>query len=421
MPFDFNDTSAFTPEQPATPPSKGQIKNVVPTSNDPFSGVPSMQDFFAQNSNPNDSLIGGSVFDANKTKRYESSPIFSEYLDPNADNETWAARAQSGWDAISAGFGQFKGNFATSYRESAYMWGRLGSAVLNMDLSKLVPDEYELMQMSQEQEKIQNDNAIFMSADEQDDVMNSKIFGQLVGSLGFTFGTIAEVATEAIATWGMGALFKAGAAGATKLAAEGVKAGIREGAQTGFQLAKEGLQGAKTSVFGAASTTKAKAFEETAENIVKQTGLKSPTATRGLFDALTTGATKVPFIGNAVETGQLIAKGSKMGLTGTELAKIGYGGFRRTMAEWQSAAGEAAVEAGGTYGEVYNKLYSDYVAKNGQDPSQEEMSRMMDLANDAATNGFGANVAVLGVMNRLQFGNMMSHFIPDTALVRALK
>lgn len=421
MPFDFNDTSAFSPEQPATPPVKGSVKNVVPSSNDPFSGVPSMQDFFSANSNPNDSLIGGSVFDAKKTERYKESPIYSEYLDPNADNETWAARSQSGWDAISSGFGQFKDNFGTSFRESAYMWGRLGSAVLNMDVSKLVPDEYELMSMSQEQERSQNESPIFMTQDEQGDLMNSKIFGQLVGSLGFTFGTIAEVGTEALLTWGIGSLFKAGAAGATKLAQAGIVAGAEEAAKTGFQLAKEGLQGTKTSVFGSAVNSQAKVFSETAENIVKQSGLKSPTAGRGLYDALTTGATQLPFIGNAVETAQLISKGSKMGLTGKELAKIGYGGFRRTMGEWQSAAGEAAVEAGGTYGEVYNKLYSDYVAQNGKDPSQEELSRMMDLANDAATNGFGTNVAVLGIMNRLQFGNMMSHFVPDTALVRALK
>lgn len=421
MPFDFNDTSAFTPDGPATPPAKGSIKNVVPASSDPFSGAPSMQDFFNKNSDPNDTLIQGSVFDARKVQRYESSPIYSEYLDPNADNETWAARAQGGWDAMSAGFGQFKDNFGTSFRESAYMWGRLGSAFVNMDLSKLVPDEYELMSMSQEQERSQNENAIFMSKDEQDDLMNSKIFGQLVGSLGFTFGTIAEVLSEAALTWGVGTLFKAGAAGATKLVQAGVVAGAEEAVKTGFQLGKQGLQGAKSSVFGASSTAQAKVFQESTENILKQTGLKSPNAARGLFDAMVSGATNIPFIGNAVETAQLISKGSKMGLTGTELAKIGYGGFRRTMGEWQSAAGEAAVEAGGTYGEVYNKLYSDYLEKNGKDPSQEEMSRMMDLANDAATNGFGTNVAVLGVMNRLQFGNMMSNFIPDTALVRSLK
>lgn len=421
MPFDFDDVSAFAPESPATPPGKGSLKNAVPASSDPFSGAPSMQDFFAQRTNPEDFLIRGSVTDARKTTRYESSPIYSEYLDPNADNETWAARAQSGWDALSAGFGQFKDNFGTSFRESAYMWGRLGSAVLNMDMSKLVPDEYELMAMSQEQERSQNQNAIFMTADEQDDVMNSKIFGQLVGSLGFTFGTIAEVLTESALTWGVGSLFKAGAAGATKLAQAGVVAGVEEAAKTGFQLGREGVSGAKSAIFGTASAPKAKVFEEVSENIVKQSGLKSPTATRGLYDALVTGATNIPFIGNAVETAQLISKGSKMGLTGKELAKIGYGGFRRTMGEWQSAAGEAAVEAGGTYGEVYNKLYNDYVAENGTDPSQEDMSRMMDLANDAATNGFGTNVAVLGIMNRLQFGNMMSHFVPDTALVRALK
>lgn len=420
MPFDFKDTSAFSPDDPTTP-AKGSIKNVVPASSDPFSGVPSMQDFFSRNANPNDTLIQGDVFDARKVQRYESSPIYSEFLDPNADNETWAARAQSGWDAMSAGFGQFKDNFGTSFRESAYMWGRLGSALVNMDISKLVPDEYELMSMSKEQERSQNENAIFMSADEQDDLMNSKIFGQLIGSLGFTFGTIAEVGTEALLTWGMGTLFKAGAAGATKLTQAGIRAGVEEVAKTGFQLGREGLQGGKSAIFGSAVNSQAKVFSETAENIVKQSGLKSPTATRGLYDALVTGATQIPFVGNAIETAQLISKGSKMGLTGSELAKIGYGGFRRTMGEWQSAAGEAAVEAGSTYGEVYNKLYSDYVAKNGTDPSQEEMSKMLDLANDAATNGFGVNVAVLGVMNRLQFGNMMSHFVPDTSLVRALK
>ena len=411
MPLNFGGTDAPASDQttPTTPVEPAGDKN-------PFANLPALGSFMQSQRDPNAGLFNAQTYDINKTSRYESSPIYSDYLDPNADNETWAARSQTGWDAITAGMGGFKDSFATGFKESLYTWPRMGAAFVSADISKLVPDEYELMRESINQEKSQQENAIYMTEQEQNEVFNTKTFGQLLTSLGYTFGTLTEIGAEAALTWGVGSLFKLGA---SKSAALTAKAGVTEGERVAFELGKaEGIRGSSA---GAVSASSAKVMDDAAEEIIKRTGLNNPSVMRGMFDTFVKGASKVPFIGNAVETGQLIAKGAAAGLGPKELAKIGYGGFRRTFGEWQAAAGEAAIEAGSIYGQVYDNLYSDFYNKNGRDPNSEEQSRMLDMARDAASNGFGTNVAVLGVMNRIQFGNIMSHIVPDTAIIRALK
>ena len=74
-------------------------------------------------------------------------------------------------------------------------------------------------------------------------------------------------------------------------------------------------------------------------------------------------ASKLPFLDGLADAGQLMKIGAKSGLTAGELSMVGLGGLRRGISEWNFASSESVVEAGGTYGDIYDLGYKKYEDK----------------------------------------------------------
>lgn len=383
------------------------------------------------------STLSTSTTDAEQVNRYRNSRIFSNDINPFADNETAAAQNQTVWDSLGSGWEGFKDNFGDSFKEGAYTWARLGKSIFNFDLSYMTPNGFELEHAAATERDRMNRNAIYNDplSDSDDGVFTRQFMAESLQNLGFTFGTTAELGLEfgAEALLAAATPFTGGASGAAAAAGAAATTGKtmtmlhRLGAiaqkafrtssklaDDGFRLA-EGVAASETAL----RASKATILRDTVRELNQ--GINSSMRSGNFMNAALGIAERLPFAGEVVTAGRMIKAGRKVGLDAADLFKIGRGGIRRGFGEWQMASSEAAIEAGSNYGATYDKMYYDYVNKFGVDPSVEEQFRMRNMAQRAAMADFGTNVVVLGTMNKLQFGNLFSKFLPDAAMFRAFK
>jgi len=68
-----------------------------------------------------------------------------------------------------------------------------------------------------------------------------------------------------------------------------------------------------------------------------------------------------------------------------------------------------------------DKMTDDFRAENNRGPSAEELQGMKQIALKSSTIDFGTNAAILGVMNKLTFGNLLGKFATDSKKVAAIK
>ena len=325
-----------------------------------------------------ETLSAPRYFDYERTQadRYLQAKNFSSLgFDPTAGtgNEYKYGARQTWGDVWSNGFsGMFKiaGN---TFIEGWKGWGNLADAISSWDSSKLMGTNEELLEQDRITKEIMDKYAIFSTPESEQSVFNRKMFGDMLQQSGFALGTIGQFLSEELLTMGLASQ---------------------------FSLAKLGL---KAPGFLGKVVTKA-------ELALDAKRLGDPLVGSNTFSKLMVdGAKKLIPLAN---TGTDLYRYGKAGAGALQLASIGVGGVRRFLSEANMAMTEARMEAAGTYGELYNKLYDEELFATGQAPSNERMVQLEKAARDAASDNFTVNTGILLLSNRLQFDNLFSKFGP---------
>ena len=317
-------------------------------------------------------------YDRSQAARYVQADDYKTLgFNPAAgqENEFRYGARQTWGDVWSNGLtGMFKlaGN---TFIEGWKGWGNLFDAVHSegkwFDGSKLMGSGEELLAQDKATKDIMNKYAIFATPESEEGVFNKKFFGDMLQQSGFAVGTIGQVLSEELLTWGL---------------------------STEFSLAKLGL---KAPAWAGKVVTKA----EIAADLTK---LGNPIwKASSVGEALVQGARKMIPLADTVYTA---TKYKKAGAGALQIASIGLGGLRRTLSEANMAMTEARMESAGTYAELYNKLYDEEVLKTGDAPSADKLSDIERISKDAAYDNFQVNTGVLMLSNRLQFDNLFSKF-----------
>jgi len=316
-------------------------------------------------------------FDAQRTNvdRYTNSAYFKQLgfnpLEGNA-NEYKYGSMQTWGDTMGNALGGAWKLGANTFIQGWEGWGNMANALTSWDSSKLVGSPEQLYQSNQEQNAIMNKYAIFATPEsDAGGVFNRKFFGDMVQQTGFALGTIAQFLSEELITYGLSTEFSL------------AKLGIKAPSWLGKVVTKSELLADMTKL---------------GENIYKD---------RTFAEKFVENARKfVPFL----ETGEEMAKYSKAGAGAAQIAAIGVGGLRRTLAEANMSFTEARMEAANTYGDLYNKLYDEEVDKTGEVPSGDKLARMKEIAMKASSDNFFVNSGILMLSNRLQFDNLLGKF-----------
>lgn len=372
-------------------------------------------------------------YDPRLKERYKSDPsIYNDRFDPASDNERVATENWDNWDAMSSALGRFKDSFSNAFSESLYVWPRAAKALFNLNADYLMPSQDELDKMAIAQEKVNLENPIFYAPGTEDDFLSKGFLVESFGSLGFTLGTLGEVATEfGVTTAISGMLGPAGvateAAGATRAA--GKLGTIWNNLKTLFvgSAIDDPLKAATLSRTGLETKGVLDAGKATVQNLrtvnaQTNVGLNGVRTGINLWDNSLKIASKIPFVGQVADAARLANAARTAELTSVELMKIGAGGLRRAFAEWQMAAGEAAIEAGGNYQRTLGVLLDEYKANNGgREPIGSDLFELKDLAMKSSTADFATNVAILGITNKIQWGNILGKYNFDSKVLNQLR
>jgi Na+-transporting NADH:ubiquinone oxidoreductase subunit NqrC len=339
----------------------------------------SLQDF-ANQSTSMETLSAPRFFDyeATQADRYKQSDYFSALgFNPTAgvENEYKYGARQTWGDVWSNGLtGMFKlaGN---TFIEGWKGWGNIVDAIASTSWDEAKQDligspEY-LMEQDKATKDIMNKYAIFATPESEEGVFNRKFFGDMLQQSGFAVGAIAQFLSEELLTWGL---------------------------STEFSLAKLGL---RAPAWAGKVVTKA----DIANDLVK---LGTPLwKSRSVAEGMVLGARKmIPFADTIYD----MSKYSKAGAGALQIGAIGLGGLRRTLSEANMAMTEARMEAAGTYGELYNKLYDEHLFATGQAPDTAKLRMIEQSAKDAASDNFMVNTGILMLSNRMQFDNLFARF-----------
>lgn len=317
-------------------------------------------------------------YDRSQADRYVSSEDYRQLgfnPDLGQENEFRYGARQTWGDVIGNGLtGMFKlaGN---TYIEGWKGWYNIVDAIwsTSWDEAKqdLIGTPEQLMEQDKVTKDIMNKYAIYATPESEQGIFNKKFFGDMLQQSGFAVGTIGQFLTEELLTMGL---------------------------STQFSLAKLGL---KAPTWAGKVVTKA----EIAKDLVN---LGTPIwKSRSVAEGMVLGARKmVPMF----DIGYDMYKYGKAGAGLAQIGAVGLGGFRRLLSEANMAMTEARMEAAGTYGELYNKLYDEELFATGQGPDAAKMEKMQQSAKEAAFDNFMVNTGILMLSNRMQFDNVFSKF-----------
>ena len=317
-------------------------------------------------------------YDAAQVDRYKSSPNFNVLgFDPSGQtNNEYKYGARQTWgDVWSNGLSGMFSLAGNTFVEGWKGWGNMADAIASTSWAEAKQDLIGTPEYLLEQDKITKDimnkYAIYSTPESEEGIFNRKFFGDMLQQSGFAVGAIGQFLSEELLTFGL---------------------------STQFSLAKLGLRAPSW-------VGRVVSHADLADDMVR---LGNPIwKSRSVSEALVTGARRlVPFADTAYDLSRYGKAGAGIG----QMAAIGIGGLRRTLAEANMAMTEARMEAAGTYGELYNKLFDEELRKTGQAPSFELEEKIKSTAMNAAQDNFGVNVGILMLSNRLQFDNMFSRF-----------
>lgn len=254
-------------------------------------------------------------------------------------------------------------------------WGRMADSLIHLDASRLVGSPEDLYKLNQEQTEIMNKYAIYASEESENSIFSKQLLGNMIQQSGFAIGATAQFLSEELLTMGLG---------------------------SAFSLSKLGL---------GASLKGVKGVYKAGEMINDAKKLGDIWKSEGLMRTIWEGAKRAA-------VGKDVLQASRAGASTLQLASMGLGGIKRTLAEMNMAMTEARMEAAGTYGDLYNRMYNEHVARTGQQPAGMDLEKMKNTALDAAQQNFAVNAGVLAVMNRLQFDNLFSKFGPERRILK---
>jgi hypothetical protein len=411
-------------------------------SPDPFLSAVADADRNASYRENQDKYRTSTYYNPDSKERYSQfSTFYNENFNPEVDNERLALQNWDTWDAFSAGLSGFKDSFSSSFNEY-FRYDRVAKALFNLDADYLKPDETDLDRMAYDQHQNELKNPIFYAPGTETDFLTKGFLAESIANLGFTFGTISGVFAEqaafkavegglamitpetggtslaaageieavgdAHAATGLGKVWKNIVTAFTGTALDSVELLSQEGKLTGNAL-REGKQ--------LTSTTEAARTVSQEGNAIANS-VKYGT---GFWDNALKMASKIPFGGEVADAARMYRAGKGI-LTSKELFQIGIGGFRRSLGEWQLAASEAAIEAGGNYKDTLDQLVDEYKNSHGGDaPIGQEYYNLRNIAMRSSTMDFGTNVAILGIMNKIQWGGLFGKFGAESAAISKLR
>lgn len=368
LPLPQNETGILDLVNPAgyAPPTAGPQLNTIESKLDEFAAAPASLDTMA--------APRFFDWDATQADRYTQSENFTALgFDPTGgiDNEYKYGARQTWGDVWSKGLSGMFSLAGNTYVEGWKGWGHLADAITSWDSSKLVGTEEQLLEQDKITKDILNKYAIFSTPESEEGVFNRKFFGDMLQQSGFAVGAIGQFLTEELLTWGM---------------------------STQFSLAKLGLR-------APAWAGRVVSHADLADDLVK---LGSPVWRSKSFSEgiVQTARQFIPL----ADTGYTMSRYGRAGAGAMQMAAIGVGGVRRFLSEANMAMTEARMEAAGTYGELYNKLFDEELRKTGQAPDGDTLERIKELSMDAASDNFNVNTGILLLSNRLQFNNLFSRF-----------
>jgi len=332
------------------------------------------------------------------TEKYKGTAVYSPWMDPYADNESAAAENWSTWDAITTGLSGMWDNAMYAGKEYAMFYPRLGRALLTLDPSLINPTDAETAISGEEQKRIYRNNPIFYDPNSEDDIFSRQFLAETLQNTGFTFGTMGGFVAE-------NALF----GGISKVIAPLFKAGAASKSMRIAEIGAEGLNLSKNEMNLAQQT----------RNLL-QNGPAGRLGGKTAWDYALNIGSKLPFIDAVADTTKLLQVAGKAGLTAGELRMIGAGGLRRAMSEWNFAASEAAVEAGGVYGDTFDQLYDSYL-KKGIEITPDIIDQIRKDSLSGASKDYAINVAILGITNKITFGNLFRNFGTDSKFINILR
>jgi len=383
-----------------------------------------------------------SYYNPETKERYKSdASIYHDHFNPQSDNEKVAYENWDKWDALSAGWGGFKDSFKTSFEEY-FRYDRMAKALFNFDVDYLAPTEDELDIAAYEQHLNEIKNPIYYAPGTESDILTKGFLAETIANLGFTFGTISGVVAEQIGTKALetGLAFLTPETGG----ASAVLAGEIEAAADAKAIGAFGkIWKNMTTLFTSKALNSAElAAQEghltsnllregkamsSVDDVLHTVSHTNNTVSNGVkygtkfWDNALKVASKVPFAGELADAARIYRAGKGI-LTSKELFQLGIGGMRRSIGEWQLAASEASIEAGGIYKDHVDNLIDIYEEKNGgNSPIGQDLLDIKTQALKTSTVDFGTNVAILGIMNKIQWGNLFGKFKTESKLVKSIR
>jgi hypothetical protein len=391
---------------------------------------------------------------ANFTQQESYNPDGFNPKDPTnyarfAERETWGTALAKGFDSMSSKFG-------AAFKENFVGYGRLGSALANMDMSLLMPSEDEMIEQYYKDQKDAQKNYVFQKPEDQDSIFSKGTVSEFIGSSGFMLGTFAALSLEIAAdilitaatvpTGGEGAaLFaptfaKIGAGFGRMLGREAVEAGARQSAEAlakktnffreaaqGFTLGNKSAEeirllnkiGEASAVSNASGSVARQALNETFT--IFNGNLPAILKSKSVLEMTGNVARGLPLIGTGIRYGERVRAGAQAGLSTGKLVGMTAQGLRRVVQEYNMAATEASFEAVSSYGDTLNKLIENHRNNfNGDNPNEVQFEEMRKLSMDSSGANYKTNMAILLATNKLQFGNMFNKFLPANKTMREL-
>lgn len=378
-------------------------------------------------------------------------------LDPT--NEQRAVDAETWSSAMGKAFDSFGYRFGNQFKDYWADYGRMGSAIVNMDWSKMRMSESDTIDQYYRDQRDSNRNFVFASKEDEEGIFNKKFAADFISNSGFALGTFAGLGLEIAAdlaitslSGGTGGGVFAGL-GSRLLGKKAAKEAVKEGAEAAAKVAaKEGTKNSFAEgmkAIGKGFTGVDKTAEEitalaakNAEEASKLGRMSMPGNKKGeeLFEDIFNATSEVidggaksksigeygmgilkaiPGIGTVAQYGEKIAAGARAGASGLELTGMALGSVRRIAQEVNFSASEANFEAVTSYGDQLKNLMDEYRAQhNGAPPPPEEFEDMRKNALKTSAANYNTNMALLMISNGIQFGNLFNKFAPASKFVR---
>ena len=86
--------------------------------------------------------------------------------------------------------------FGSAFQENFVGYGRIGSAIMNMDFAQLMPSEDEMMVQYYKDQKDAQKNFVFEKPENEDSLFSKRTVSEFIGSSGFMLGTFGAMSLE---------------------------------------------------------------------------------------------------------------------------------------------------------------------------------------------------------------------------------